>query len=243
MSLTPIQDLRSAPQTARYAIYWLPPPGMVLNRLGSAWLGRDLDKDEDVELPVVAGCSTQQLEAWRAEPRRYGLHATLKAPFYLAADRTPSALVDAVASLAGSVPRTVSPPLQLARWDGFFALAPSRQPPELFALAAASVRRLDHFRVPLHDADLRRRKTSRLTAEQTANLDQWGYPYVMEEFRFHVTLARVPETEAEAARTAISQFFAPVIGTTVEIADVALLMQSTATTPFRLVRRFPLGVP
>src|SRR6266436_2078374 len=72
----------------RYAIYFVPAPDTALYRFGAGALGYDCFTGADMAtldtLPVDAG-------AWREltrEPRRYGFHATLKAPFRLAEGRT-----------------------------------------------------------------------------------------------------------------------------------------------------------
>jgi hypothetical protein len=59
---------------------------------------------------------------------------------------------------------------------------------ELEGLAADCVLQFDAFRAPMTDEDRARRNPSRLTPRQRGYLDRWGYPYVFEEFRFHMTL-------------------------------------------------------
>src|SRR5258706_15139718 len=77
----------------RYAIYFVPAADTALYRFGAAALSYDCFTGADMAtldaLPVDAG-------AWREltrEPRRYGFHATLKAPFHLAAGRTQAELI------------------------------------------------------------------------------------------------------------------------------------------------------
>ena len=128
---------------------------------------------------------------WRdltADPRKYGFHATLKAPFSLAQGRTEAELFAACAAFAAT-PRAI-PVIRpvVGSISGFIAVIPADPPAELIRLAADCVSEFDAFRAPLTEADRARRNPSRLTSAQRAHLDRWGYPYVMEEFRFHMTL-------------------------------------------------------
>jgi Protein of unknown function (DUF1045) len=53
----------------------------------------------------------------------------------------------------------------------------------------------------LTPAEIARRRPETLTPRQRALLDVWGYPYVMEEFQFHLTLTG-PLSAADLATTA-----------------------------------------
>lgn len=154
--------------SARYALYYAPAPGSAWDRFGAAWLARD--------------------DARLREPRRYGFHATLKAPFRLRPGARPGDLVDALDAFTRTQCAFTVARLRVARLDGFFALVPARPEPRLDALAAECVRRFDGLRAPLSDDELARRRRVPLTLREEALLEQWGYPYVMEEFRFHLSL-------------------------------------------------------
>ena len=112
----------------RYAIYYAPPQNSLLKQLGDAWLGRDPDRDERVSFPVVDGLAPDRLEAITASPRRYGFHATLKAPFALAPGMEAAGLLgDAEAFAANQRPFRVR--LAVGEVDGYVALVlaePSR---------------------------------------------------------------------------------------------------------------------
>ena len=71
--------------TARYAIYYAPAAEDELYRAASAWLGRDVYTDTPLVRPAIAGMESLDLDALTSDPRHYGWHATLKAPFELAA--------------------------------------------------------------------------------------------------------------------------------------------------------------
>lgn len=46
----------------------------------------------------------------------------------------------------------------------------------------------DGFRAPLSLDERDRRLAAGLSGRQIGNLDKWGYPYVLEDFRFHMSL-------------------------------------------------------
>lgn len=120
-------------------------------------------------------------------PRRYGLHATLKAPFRLAPGRSEAGLLSAVEALAGRIEAVKLRHLSVSQIGRFLALTPDRAP-GLDGLAARLVQELDVFRAPLTGAEIARRHKAGLSAMEAELMRRWGYPYVMEAFRFHVTL-------------------------------------------------------
>lgn len=160
----------------------MPPPGDLAS-FGAAWLGWDAARGASVAQPEVAG-----IEAATEAPRKYGLHGTLKPPFRLAEGTSLEALDAAVAALAGDLAPVVLQGLTLGALGHFLALVPAAPSGALATLASRCVTDLDRFRAPLSDADLARRRKAGLTERQEALLQAWGYPYVMEEFRFHLTL-------------------------------------------------------
>lgn len=173
----------------RYAIYHC--PDGELGDWGAQWLGWDVRRGEALEAPAPHLVR---------RPSRYGFHGTLKAPFRLAEGLGETRLKDAVDALAGRL-EPVSLRLELARIGGFLALVPREASDGLAALAEATVTRLDAFRAPLTDKELARRNPAKLSAHQAALLTRWGYPYVLDEFRFHLTLTGpLPRAEFDAVR-------------------------------------------
>ena len=84
----------------RYALYLAPPQDSDLWSFGCRVIGRDAWTGQAVDGFAPDGLEP---EAWRkltSEPRRYGFHATLKAPFRLRADLDLFDLMDAVAGFA-----------------------------------------------------------------------------------------------------------------------------------------------
>lgn len=168
----------------RYAVYYTPAPESALATFGAAWLGWDSATGQVVAHPDMG----VDVAAVTETPRKYGFHGTMKPPFRLASGQSVDALDAALAALcADAAPVTLSG-LKCAALGRFLALVPDGDTHALDALAAQVVRDLDRFRAPLTEDDLARRRQRRLTAAQEAMLTRWGYPHVMEQFRFHMTL-------------------------------------------------------
>lgn len=172
----------------RYAIYFAPLPDTAWWQAGSAWLGRCAAGQAIRPQPVIAGVSRAELLALTAAPRRYGWHATLKAPFALKSGVNLQTLREALQSLAQELAGFDMPPLQARCLDDFLALVPEGQCDALDAVAQACVTELHPLAAPLSPAELQRRRKANLSPAQDALLVRWGYPYVMEYFRFHCSL-------------------------------------------------------
>src|SRR5690606_1424084 len=119
-----------------------------------------------------------------ASARRYGFHATLKAPFHLAEGASEAELDSAIAGFAAAAEPILLSRLTPTRLDGFLALTPGGPAPDLDRFAAEVVTAFDRFRAPLSEADIKRRNPEALSPGEFCNLMQWGYPYVFESFRF-----------------------------------------------------------
>lgn len=191
----------------RYAIYCIPEPQTPLAALASALLGRDSEKGEDIAQAVLPGFSPERLRDLTADARRYGVHATLKAPFFLKPGLTEEALLHAADRFVlGRKPLTL-PRLQLTRIGSFFALTPPRKTAEeaaavegINAFAAEVLSFFDAFRAAPSEQEIARRKPHSLSPRQREHLRAWGYPYVLDEYRFHITLTDRIDEQSEAAR-------------------------------------------
>ena len=228
-------------QYPRYAIYYAPPPGSDLDRFGAASLGYDAYSGQSVEFP---GDILHAVPDWfdlTLEPRTYGFHATLKAPFALADGATVPGLVAACegfAASARSIPR-IRPVIDSI--SGFVAVVPAEPSTELNDLAAGCTSAFDSFRRPLTSDDRARRNPSTLTARQLEYLDRWGYPYVMEDFRFHMTLTgRLDHERREPILKMLRDRFAEIDPGVLAIDAIALCIQETAASPFRIINRCKL---
>ena len=222
---------------SRYAIYFAPARGSALARFGAAWFGWDAEEGKSVE-PPSQPFLPRPIEELTAAPRRYGFHGTLKAPFRLAPGRTAAELDEDLAALAASEPAFALPPLRLAALGSFLALVPVAPTPRLDVLAARCVVELDPFRARLAPKE-RERRAYGLDARKVALLDRWGYPFVLDAFRFHLTLTGPLENPVrDATERALSPVLAQILASDVNFSDIALFGEP-ATGPFRLLRRYP----
>ncbi|ERF83788.1 DUF1045 domain-containing protein [Bradyrhizobium viridifuturi] len=219
--------------TPRYAIYYAPSPDSALHRFGSALLGYDAVSGDD--LPFPDGVTPDWREVTE-DPRKYGFHATLKAPTALADGSNEAALLDACAAFAGRARRipVIEPVVDAI--SGFIAVIPASRSDDLQQLAADCVTAFDPFRAPLTAEDRARRKPERLTARQCDYLDRWGYPYVMEEFRFHMTLTgRLSDERRGPIVARLRERFAAVDLSTLAIDRIALFKQAEPASRFRII--------
>jgi 2'-5' RNA ligase len=172
--------------TGRYAVYFAPARDSAWHRFGRGWLGRD-DCGNAPAAPQLLEPPLAQVNALTAEPRRYGFHATLKAPFRLRGDDV-EVLKTRLARIAARWRPLPLGPLAPVHLDGFVALVRADPQPAVDALAAECVIELDDLRAPLQAAELARRQPERLDARGRELLERYGYPQVLERFRFHLTL-------------------------------------------------------
>jgi len=228
---------------ARYAIYFAPPAESPLWRFGSAVLGYDAATGEDVPHRALAGIDPAEWPALSAEPRVYGFHATLKAPFRLAAGMRRDDLFEALQDLAPRQPPVVLEGLAVTTIGSFVALTPIGAAGDVGALALRVTSEIDVVRAPLNEAELQKRLRAPLTERQRAQLERFGYPYVGEDFRFHMTLSGSLPAErvmpvADALRTAYRE---DVPVGPLDIDALAVFEQREPGTRFRITERFALG--
>jgi putative phosphonate metabolism protein len=226
---------------ARYAVYWAPEPATELARFGAHWLGRDAETGQAAS--ALAPGLPASWERATEEARHYGFHATLKPPFRLRDGYTEAALDAALEALCAELAAIDGVTFRLSALDGFLALVPGSRLPELSDLARRCVIALDEFRAPADAAELARRRAAGLTARQEAMLTRWGYPYVLEEFRFHLTLTRRLSQETGAE---IVNFLAPhaehACAVPLGIASLCLFVQEAPGAAFTVRRRVPVGI-
>jgi putative phosphonate metabolism protein len=225
----------------RYAIYYAPPTETALDGFGAAMLGYDAWTGKDLRFPEQV---IQAVPDWidvSSDPRKYGFHATLKAPFALAIDRSEEEFLAACAAFAAT-PRAV--PIIRPVVDtisGFIAVVPAEPVSELQRLAADCVTGFDRFRAPLTEDDRTRRNPAALTPRQSDYLDRWGYPYVLDEFRFHLTLTgRLGAARRAPILAMLRSRFAELHIDHLAIDRIALFRQDDQNARFRIIGDWPL---
>ncbi|MCI2395865.1 DUF1045 domain-containing protein [Aliiroseovarius sediminis] len=186
---------------SRFAIYYVPPVGPLAD-FGASWLGWD----------VVQGCEARQpslngLRDITMTPRKYGFHGTLKPPFSLVKTHTIRELEQATSEMAASLAPAICDCLQLTTLGRFLALTPQGGEEAVQRVAQTCLHDLDGFRAPIGEQEMARRRAAGLSRRQDALLVEWGYPYVMEEFRFHLTLSvRLPNAAIPTWTENVSRF-------------------------------------
>jgi hypothetical protein len=150
------------------------------------------------------------------------------------------------AAVAGLKPFAL-PKLKLTSLDGYLALTLATPSHAFQTLADACVIATDPFRLPPSDSELARRRRHGLTETQEALLNRWGYPHVLQEWRFHMTLSRrlTPSEMAETLAAAQSHF-EKALKIAREVKNISLFVQAEAgadglPAPFRAVERVALG--
>ncbi|MBG6144004.1 DUF1045 domain-containing protein [Roseibium album] len=226
----------------RYAIYFAADADDRLMQLGNTWLGRDPFSGSDLCQPALDGIDRERFLHLTSSPRRYGFHGTLKAPFHLDPERSESALLEACRDFSGDLAPFEIQALSVNRLGRFLALTPDNAEPDLAAFAALCVHRFERFRAPLSGADLERRRKSGLTPKQDSYLTGWGYPYIFDEFRFHMTLSSKLENDAEATvlAAAARNYFAAVTGQSRTCSSFALYVEPERNAPFEVHTVFEL---
>jgi putative phosphonate metabolism protein len=226
----------------RYAIYFVPAADTPLYRSGAALLGYDVYSGKPLPFPGGLALGHDDWFALTSEPRTYGFHATLKAPFRLASGRRVEELATHLAMFAAAAREPVSIVPVVRTIGRFAALIPDGPAPALHQLAADCVRAFDDYRAPLDDDERRKRLTAPLTARHKENLEHWGYPYVFEDFRFHMTLTgRIAKASEDAVLACLRQSFGAIEGRSLAVDRIALLCQPDRNTAFRLVASSPLA--
>lgn len=224
----------------RYAIYFSPHEDSALWQAGCRWLGRDPVSGAQLEQPAAGQLEPAALRERTASARRYGFHATLKAPFAMVAGMDQDGLYSELAAFARSCRPFWLPPLRVTRLGGFLALCLSQPSEQLDTLAAECVARFDRFRLP-PTCDQQARRANGLSANQQLLLERWGYPYVMDEWRFHMTLTdQIDESEAATMRAVLRDWFDGALRERTRVSDLCVFVEPYAGAEMRLAARFPM---
>lgn len=224
----------------RFAIYYAPDVNDALWDRATIWLGRD-PSGSDLFDGAVAGIERTRLLNLTQSAGRYGFHATIKPPMALAEGRTEAQLRAAMADFCARTAPVALGPLQIADLDGFLALVPQGDNPALQDFAANVVTCFDPFRAPLDPANRAARAAKGLSERQLELLDAYGYPYVLEQFRFHMTLTdRLAAADRDEVLDAARTWFEPVLHMPVTLDRLVLYCEPESGKPFRRIAEFGL---
>lgn len=224
------------PTAYRYAVYFRPPEPW--GQVGRQWLGRC----EFSGAPLGSSKGTPAArELWTRAPRRYGLHATLKAPFRLRENTSPSDVDRAMRALvACRHPFEIR--LAVARLRGFLAWCIEGDAPgeaHMNALAGDAVAALDALRAPPTEDERARRLAADLTAPELAMLARWGYPYAFDTFKFHISLTgHIDAAGLDDAQERLAALTAPIAGTRVPVQAIAVYVQPEPGADFVVAREY-----
>ncbi len=233
--------MTNAPLTPyRYAIYFAPPPDSPWWQAGSQWLGRCAAGSALKPMPAINGISDEAFCQVTAAPRRYGWHATLKAPFTLAHGADVAQLREALQTIAASASTFVMPTLKVALLDDFLAIVPQTRSAAADAVAARCVMELQPLAAPLSATELQRRRQAQLTPAQDALLKRWGYPFVLDEYQLHCSLTgslkHMNSQQVQNLQQAAQDWFANLPPCNFE--SLALFAEPTQGADFVLLEHF-----
>ena len=227
----------------RYAIYFVPRRDSELYRFGASALGYDCYSGRDT--PFIGGADLLK-EFWVdsvREPRIYGFHATFKAPFYLAKGLNEADLALVLPVFAADHAAVLVGELAVRELGSFIALVPKTPRPLLDQLAQACVKEFDRFRAPMREPERARRMAAGLSADQIENLENWGYPYVFKDFRFHMTLTGslgLPE-RSQALRFLCNEFKQMRAANSLTIDQIVVARQIDKAERFQVLSTASLG--
>jgi hypothetical protein len=238
-----MQSSRHKTQRAyRYAVYFAPNVEQQWWAHASQWLGRCAVSQQRSAQPTVVGVSAKRFAELTEHPRRYGFHATLRAPFVLAGEYQPSDLIDCVNTICQKLKPFVLPRLRVTLLEKFLALVPERDVAQIAMLEELCVTILNDYAEPLGPEELGRRRSAGLSSHEDSLLLRWGYPFVLDRFRFHCSLtgslANASQGEVTALTQAAHQHFDHLPRCVFE--SLAIFVEPTRGADFVLLQQCPL---
>ncbi len=172
----------------RYAIYYVPSENSELDLFGKCWLGWDPYKGEETTKSDLSKLpSFKKFSSLVLTPKQYGFHGTIKAPFKLKNEYTYNDLENKVREISKQIHSFYFDQLIIEKLGNFIGLIPTNNL-KVNAVSNKFVEELDYLRDELSESEIKKRKPHKLTSNQKQMLFKWGYPYVFDEFKFHLTL-------------------------------------------------------
>lgn len=224
---------------SRLAIFFAPASKSPLAQFGSEWLGWDAENSIELTHPNIPNlpASTSDITA---TPRKYGFHGTLKAPFKLHATKSLDEFSKALQSFSHRTPKFTIGKMKVARLGNFVAIVQENQSVILRDFAATIVKHFEEFSAPLSEEDIAKRRQANLTPRQDELMLRWGYPYIFEEFKFHLTLTgKIVERDAEITKNILAEHLSEILVKPLETVDICLYGERQ-NGRFEIIQRFPL---
>ncbi len=227
--------------TSRYSIYFSPAPEARLHELGSRWLGRDAVSGKFLDPGLPPHLSREHWLEVTESPRRYGFHATLKPPFRLAEGARLEDLQAALRDFATAHNGFEAPALAIGILGNFLALTLVEPSGQFARLAAECVAQFDRFRASSTAEELDRRLSNGLSAREREHVLRWGYPYVFDTWKFHMSLtASLPAQALQPLEQHLRERFASINPQPLAVDSVCIFHESQPGAPFREIDRVSL---
>ena len=243
INATQYRTIEPAHTSERYAIYFAPADDSALGIFGASILRRKAHSADtwlNPDLPFNFDNTDLWLQCIN-KPARYGFHATLKAPFELSTTHRAEQLLDDVEKFCKQQQRMPLHNLAPRRTRRFDALAFDQQPEAVHRFANQCVEHFEPYRGALTEADLTRRHQDPLTREQQHYLDQFGYPYVFNQFNFHMTLSGTMPDEDNGYLQWLSTIYPMMVKETPVLDRLSVFHQPDRNTPFVRIAEFPFS--
>ncbi|HYD78986.1 MAG TPA: DUF1045 domain-containing protein [Paucimonas sp.] len=176
----------------RYALYFAPRSDSPWWKAGCLWLGRDPISGAELQQPEVPGLPRLLLAKLTSDARRYGFHATLKAPFRLQSGFTEAHLLAMAEAFCAAQRPLYVPDVEIGmvgRSAPVLALRAAGDTRPIDDLAQRCVHYFDLLRAAPTADEQRKYRARGLNAREEELLQRWGYPYTEECFRFHLSLS------------------------------------------------------
>lgn len=225
----------------RYAIYYVPEQSDALLQLADDWFGRSTLTGKPTKRPNIPGLSSKKIQSITKTAARYGFHGTLKAPFRLARSATERKFLEAVAALASDLDAARAIKMSLDYSSGFIAIRPSEEDHALRGIGDLCVIALDIFRAPVNTLERMARIQPKLSQEEAQFLLLWGYPYIFNRFRFHMTLTDpILSREKNKIYTILKDYFETALSAPLNIESICVCGDPGNGQSFDVLQRFSL---
>ena len=232
----------------RVAIYFLPKKNSSLENFGKNLLGRDINKKKKISLTrrqkyfISRGFTFfDELKDYCEQPAKYGFHATLKAPFRLKRNVKTKNFYDVISHIAAQHSRFKIQGLKIV-YSKKFTFITSRKPNKLLInLENDLVKHLDTFRAELNKKEIKKRIPDSLTFKQNKYLKEWGYPFVFDQFKFHMTLMNQNNNKlSNKQKLELEKLIYKISNNVIEFNEISLLGENK-NGHFEEIKRFKLN--